>query len=319
MRASIAHMTRSYWYTHPLFIFVISLLALGSALSIYISTYLRFNKAFGQFMESRNIEPLRLLDHTTWFNILIMSILIGLIIAGIVIIYVYYQKVIQLYRMQQNFINGFTHELKTPVASLNLFLDTFLMHDMNREEQVKYFHFMKKDTDRLSDNISQILNLAKFEDKSYHLDKDKVNLQEFLEQLLAKHFHIFENYKIKFLNRANTILVADVHLLEVLFMNLWTNSISYNDSDKPRIEMEFSRSSSVVEIRIRDNGIGIARADLKKIFRKYYRVEKAVKGSGIGLYMVQQIVKLHGGSIKAESTGIGKGSTFVVIIPTGTL
>lgn len=310
-------MTRAPWYTHPLFIFVVSLIALGSALAIYISTYLRFNEAFGQFMESRNIEPLRLMDHTTWFNILIMSILIGLIIAGIVFIYVYYQKVIQLYRMQQNFINGFTHELKTPVASLNLFLDTFLMHEMNREEQLKYFGFMKKDTDRLSDNISQILNLAKFEDKTYRLDKEKINLQEFLESLLAKHLHIFESCDVNFVNRANTLLIADPHLLEVLFMNLWTNAVTYNKSPRPKIDIEFMRSYSKVEIRVRDNGMGLARTDLKNIFKKYYRVERAVKGSGIGLYMVQQIVKLHGGVIRAESAGLDKGTTIILELPLG--
>jgi len=117
------------------------------------------------FVRKKNLDSSQFLEPQTWIMILVLSVLVTVILVCLVIIFVYYQKVIQLYRMQQNFINGFTHELKTPLASLRLFLDTFLKHELPREEQMKYLTFMKRDTDRLVDNVNLILNLAKIEEK----------------------------------------------------------------------------------------------------------------------------------------------------------
>jgi len=142
-------MIKSRWFYHPLFIFIFSLLALASSLVIYIRSYLRVHAALEEVVYKYHLNTKSLLDTETWVLVLILSLLVAVILTGLLIIYIYYQKMIQLYRLQQNFINGFTHELKTPIASLKLFLETFSRHDLPRDEQLKYLEYMKRDTSRL--------------------------------------------------------------------------------------------------------------------------------------------------------------------------
>jgi signal transduction histidine kinase len=310
-------MVKSNWYTHPLFIFCFSIIALGSSLAIYISTYLEVHDAFTKFVKLNNSDATKLLDHSTWVTILVLSILFTLVTVGISLVYVYYKKVVQLYHMQQNFINGFTHELKTPVTSLKLFLDTLSMHELPREEQLKCLELMKRDTMRLSDNISQILDVAKIEDKKYPLDISKIYLNEFLVGILKKHAHIFERAEIKISGDKDQIIFGDYVLLEGLTMNILSNAVTYNDKDQTLIDINVKSIGSSVEVTFQDNGMGLVGADKKKIFKKFYRVKKAVKGSGIGLYMALQVAKLHAGSLKAESQGVGKGSLFTLTLERG--
>lgn len=308
-------MIKSKWYLHPIFIFILSLLAIGSSLTIYIRSYLKVSTAFANFMRQHNVEPELLLDASTGVNIFILSILCLLVIASIAFSFTYYRKVISLYNMQQNFINGFTHELKTPVTSLKLYLDTFSMHELDRDTQLKYIEYMKRDTSRLSDNISTILNLAKIEDKKYVVQRESLVLKNIIEDIILKNAHAFERSNINIICDSSVSFKGDRVLMTTLFMNLLINAVAYNHNETPEIEVRSNFSKSFFEISIKDNGIGLSRADLKKIFKKFYRVKKAVKGSGIGLYLSQQIVKLHKGNIKAYSDGVNNGTTFIISIP----
>ena len=186
---------KSSWLLRPVTIFVFSLLALGTSLYLYITSYLRVNDAFAMFVRKHNLDARQLLDSHTWVTILVLSILVGSIILGFSLVFIYYQKLIQLYRMQQNFISGFTHELKTPIASIRLFLDTFSRHDLPREDALKYIEFMRKDTDRLASNVDQILNLAKIEEKKYEPNFTTVEANQYLNEIVAK------NNIVKFIKR----------------------------------------------------------------------------------------------------------------------
>jgi len=289
--------------------------ALASSLTIYITSYLEVSTAFAKFMREHNVEPELLLDSTTRINILILSILVGLVIASIAFIFTYYNKVIKLYHMQQNFINGFTHELKTPVTSIKLYLDTFTMHELDRETQLRYIGFMQRDANRLSDNISKILNLAKIEDKKFILEYERITIGDYIHNILTNNEHIFEGADIVFEGDPKLFIFIDKALIETLFMNLLINAITYNNSVRPQVTITASIIKDNISITVKDNGIGLSAKDRYRIFKKFYRVKKAVKGSGIGLYLSQQIVRLHDGNIRVESQGQGHGSIFRVTIP----
>lgn len=315
-------MIRYRWITNPLTVFIFSLIALGSSLWLYIHSYLQVNDAFNEFVKKRNLDPSPLLETETWVMILIVSILVALIVIGVVIIFVYYQKMIQLYRMQQNFINGFTHELKTPITSLRLFLDTFSRHKLDEESQKKYLRYMIRDTERLSVNVNQILNLARLEDKKYEPSWESGDIHKFLEQWLESSDHWEEGADV-ILNpldeasrEAAPLLVKyDVNLLPLVFMNLVNNALTYNRSERPRVEITVKDKGKQVQISFKDNGIGIPKAYAKKVFLKFFQVGKSGKGSGIGLYLVQTVMKFHKGSISLFSEGEDEGSTFILLLP----
>jgi len=128
---------RFKWFYHPVFIFVFSIVALAASLALYIYWYIEVSAGLKAVIEKYNLDPSQFLEVQTWVVILVLSILVAIILAGVFIIFIYNQKTWQLYRMQRNFINSFTHELKTPVTSLKLYLETFAKHELPREDRLR--------------------------------------------------------------------------------------------------------------------------------------------------------------------------------------
>ena len=160
-------MNRFKWFYHPVFIFVFSIVALAASLALYIYWYIEVSAGLKAVIEKYHLDPSQFLEVQTWVVILVLCILVAIILAGVFLIFIYNQKTWQLYRMQRNFINSFTHELKTPVTSLKLYLETFAKHELPREDRLKYVGFMIHDVERLLDNINRILELARIESGSY--------------------------------------------------------------------------------------------------------------------------------------------------------
>jgi len=313
-------MNPSKWL-YPIVILVFSIIALVASLILYIYWYLEVSEGLKAVAKRFRLNPQQFLEPQTWVVILVLSILVGVILICISIIFVYNQKNLALYRMQHNFINNFTHELKTPVTSLKLYLETFLRHELSREDQLKYIGFMIQDAGRLSDNISQILNLAKIEGKSYIKEFSILDLAQTVEEFFKSNNHLFQECEINVQNPTGGTYLYNINvsLFEMLLMNLLTNALKYNESETPRVDILFQPHDKEIHIRFEDNGIGIEKGDLNKIFKKFYQVgspdNRTAKGSGIGLYMAEHIAKLHKGKLKAESKGKGFGTKFTLILP----
>jgi len=314
-------MKQTKWFIHPITIFVLSTVALAISLFLYIYWYVRVSAGLKSVIDYYRLDAGQFFEAQTWVVILILSLLVGVILTGILIIFIYNLKTLQLYRLQHTFINNFTHELKTPVTSLKLYLETFAKHELLREEQLKYIGFMLQDTERLSGNINSILNLARIESRVYKGHFTPVDLMETIERFIAGNTHLFGNCKIRILNPSNEAIVYPVivPLFEMLLMNILTNAIRYNASGEPTVDISLEPGEDDFSIHFRDNGIGISKEDRKRIFRKFYRSDgdnpATIGGSGIGLYLVQQIARLHRGKVVAESEGPGKGSVFTLILP----
>ena len=288
-------------------------MALALSLFLYIRSYLQVNEALQQVVIKYNLNAKQILQGETWVMILILSLLVTVIIAGLLIIYIYYQKMIQLYRLQQNFINGFTHELKTPIASLQLFLDTFSRHELKREEQLRYIEFMKRDTKRLSDNVLRILQLGRLEDRNVKAEFKDENLVTLIEHFIQNTPHLFEEGKVVFESSKKDLMIkCDSALIEMLLMNMVTNGFIYNKSVEKLVKIKLEIDKKNIYLSFIDNGIGLEKSEFKKIFKKFYQVGKSSKGNGLGLYIVSSIVKIHGGEIESQSQGPGLGSTFKI-------
>jgi len=217
---------------HPIVVFIFSIVALATSLFLYIYWYVEVSVGLKSVASKFNLDSAQFLELETWVVILILSILVGIILLGIFIIFVYNQKTYQLYRLQNNFINNFTHELKTPVTSLKLLLETLSKHTLSREDQLKYLDYMLNDVGRLSDNINQILNLARIESKSFGGDFVQLDVVQKIEDFYASNSHLFQNCKISIDRPADYAFLHSINpiLFEMLLMNLTTNAIKYNET-----------------------------------------------------------------------------------------
>jgi signal transduction histidine kinase len=309
------------WLFHPILVFIYSVSALVASLFLYIYWYIEVSTGLRSAIARFNIEQDQVFAADTWVVILVLSILIGIILMGILIIFVLSQKTMQLYRMQNNFINNFTHELKTPVTSLQLFLQTFSKHALSRADQLKYIQFMLTDVNRLADNISRILDLAKLEARKDMGDFSDCDVILLIQEFVQENAHLFGDARITIHSRQPGPLYQRInrHLFEMLLMNMLTNAIKYNSAELPTVDIRIESKRRGTFIRFVDNGIGFDRREMKKIFGKFYQIGRpdnmTAKGSGLGLYLVKNIARLHKGKVRAKSPGRDMGSTFTLILP----
>ncbi len=314
-------MKRSIWFLHPVSVFVFSIIALGLSLFLYIYWYVSVSTGLKAVIEKTNLDPQQFIAWQTWVVIMVLSILVGIILTGIFTIFVYQRKTLALYRSQYNFINSFTHELKTPTTSLRLYLETFVKHELPRDKQLKYLGYMLADVGRLSDNINGILNLARIEAKIYSGEFIVVDLAEEVEEFCRNNQQLFRGSEIVINQRQRSCSYCSINhaLFQMLLMNLLSNATRHNENDCPRITITFSQTEKNVQACFSDNGIGFERSQGKKIFEKFFQIERAesriVGGTGLGLYMVQQIARFHKGRITAHSEGLGKGAQFTLSLP----
>lgn len=314
-------MDRSRWFFHPILIFILSIFALGTSLFLYIYWYIEVSAGLKSVVTRFNLDAAHILTAQTWVVILVLSILVGVILLGMLTIFVYSQRMVHLYRFQRNFIDNFTHELKTPVTSLSIYLETFQKHELTRTDQLKYIEYMLADVKRLTDNISRILNLARIEDKSYSAQLMWLDPAEVIKRFLSKNRHLFTDAQIEVHITTEKTVYCRLNptLFEILLMNIMTNAIRYNESARPEINVVLRPRPGVLQIEFKDNGTGFNKHEKKNIFKKFYQIGRSddvsAKGSGIGLYLVQSIAKLHKGRISASSEGVGRGAVFTLTLP----
>jgi len=305
---------------HSLFyhilIFIIAQLVWLSLLGIwiywYVSNYIVFEKVGDQ------VSPQLVYDvQNTLPFILGLILLVGLsFITSLIFRHLNVQlRITQLY---DNFIGNVTHELKSPLSSIQLYLETLRQRNVPAEKQKEFIDMMMKDADRLESLINSILKISAQEKKKQLRDYQVYRADLIVKNLLEESFEKFrigkENYSIN--GEAPCEILAGKDSLKIIFDNLADNAVKYSTS-AAKIGVKLSCNTNKFIIEFTDNGIGIDLKEHKKIFNKFYRIYNKdipnVKGTGLGLYRVKEIVRAHRGKISVASEG--EGTTFRIEMP----
>lgn len=249
-------------------------------------------------------------------------IFFALIITGLVLNTIFLFREIRRNEQHDAFINSVTHELKTPIASIKLYLETLKARDVDDETRREFYDVMLDDSDRLLRTVEQVLQAGSTREKKRQMIISEIDLRTLIGEtieMVEKRHHL-SNGSVKYSMPAEKVpVIGDYADLQTVFTNLLENAIKYTDGE-PRISVRIKNSAlNKTDVFIKDNGIGIAPAELKRIFTRFYRVPnltaQKIKGTGLGLFIVKTIVERHGGKIRAQSHGEGSGSTFVVQLP----
>ncbi len=249
-------------------------------------------------------------------------IFFSLIITGLILNTVFLVREIRRNEQHDALLNSVTHELKTPIASIKLYLETLKARDLPREKQVEFYDIMLEDNERLLSTVEQILQAGRTREKQRAMNLAEIDIGDLLKETIGivrsrKHL---EEAAIRFSKPTTAIkVVGDRSELQMAFANLLDNAVKYSGPE-PRISVRVKASrGNKAEVYIRDHGIGMDRADLKRIFKRFYRVPNkstgTVKGTGLGLAIVRSVIDKHGGKVRAQSKGEGKGTTFFVQLP----
>ncbi|MBO9539348.1 sensor histidine kinase [bacterium] len=257
-----------------------------------------------------------------WIILAVGCVLFAGVLVGLILFLVSLIKQIRLNRAQQNFIDSVTHELKTPLTSLKLHLQT-LQRGKASPEQAQAFHaVMLEDVDRLSMLLDHVLTAARLE-RRQAIALEAVALKPLLDEVAGT---IRSRYDLE--PDAIRIEGADAEVrgepagLHMVFLNLLDNAVKYS-GDAVRVEVTIrALDGGGAEVAVRDHGVGLAPKDLKRVFQRFYRVGSEMTrtrpGTGLGLFIVRETLHLLGGRIRAESEGEGKGTAFFVQLPGGT-
>jgi two-component system sensor histidine kinase SenX3 len=249
------------------------------------------------------------------------------IILGLILNTGFLVREIRRNERHDSFINAVTHELKTPIASIRLYLETLQRHEVDLAQRQQFYSLMLDDTDRLLGTVEQVLKAGEVGYKHTAHSSTEVDFSELVRECmeLARTRHHLQAHALHWQgpNVANGDAVkvfGDPGELRTAVGNLLDNAIKYSgDTVDVSVEVETPTDDRVV-LRVRDHGIGIPADELKRIFKRFYRVPRrsasTAKGTGLGLFIVRAIARAHGGRVFAESGGEARGTTVTLELPT---
>jgi signal transduction histidine kinase len=262
-----------------------------------------------------------LLNWRTGILLFLGILLLAIIIAGVVLNTIFLVREIRRNEQHDAFINAVTHELKTPVASIRLYLETLLTRSVDDKKRDEFYRIMLEDSDRLLHTIEQVLRTGRLGAAHPILSSAPIDLNTLLQQCVerARTLHSLLPNALLFEPCGNFTIQGDADEVQSAVANLVDNAVKYSGSSVNVVVQTANVDGKFVAIRVKDQGAGIAKNELKRIFRRFYRVPgplaSRLKGTGLGLFIVRSVAKRHGGQVWAESAGPGQGSTFVIQLP----
>lgn len=300
---------------HPLLAFIAIQLAWILVVFFWIYWFVVRHKEFRRLAEKYRPDIVG-----TGYDWLVLAegiLLLLVILVGVYIIFVYWSRQARLYKQQKNFISQVTHELKSPLASIQLHLETIKMRGASQEQLNRFVDTMLADAGRLNDLISNLLTAAKVEQRRHDHHIETVNLSEFLSTWVDKSRKRMLPANIHTDIEENISAAIDPEEMETVLRNLLENAALYCGPD-PKITISLKRGASSCQLIFKDNGRGIEPKEQKRIFKMFYRIRRPgdkTKGTGLGLYIVKNIITEHRGKITVSSDGSGLGTTFTITLP----
>ncbi len=257
--------------------------------------------------------------------LLFLGVLLMLaIIAGVVLNTLFLVREIRRNEQHDAFINAVTHELKTPVASIRLYLETLQTHPVEETKRQEFYRTMLQDSDRLLSTIEQVLRTGRVGPSRRKLNLAPLELDSLIEGCIDRVGKLYRVPAggIQYLRdtgSAPLTILGDLEEVQAAVSNLVDNAVKYSGGNVAVTVRTAREESGSISVRVTDQGPGIPPTELKRIFKRFYRVPgqlaMRVKGTGLGLYIVRAVARRHGGRAWAESDGAGRGSTFVLQFP----
>jgi signal transduction histidine kinase len=251
-------------------------------------------------------------------------VFLALVIAALVLFLVANIRQALYVRRQNTFVDSVTHELKSPLASLKLALDTMQLRELTAEQRTEFVAMMVKDVDRLQEFIEHVLEAGRLEHDQRKILWEPVSVAETVDRVVSiihKRYDLSEDAidVVLSLSDRSEAIYSDPMALDIILLNLLDNAIKYGGSEQRVAISVVEGEDKNLVITVRDHGIGIPKKQLKKIFRRFHRVHSpdagTVQGTGLGLYVVRFLVQRLGGKVNAASDGVQQGSVFRVQIP----
>lgn len=261
----------------------------------------------------------------TGLLLLVGIVSFAVLIAGLVLNTTFLIREIRRTEQHNAFIHAVTHELKTPLASITLYLQTLRQRDVDPAQQRKFVEIMLADSARLQSTIDQVLLAGKTGSARRVVNPTDVDLSEVVGECVtvAGQRHHLVNGEVRVVDRLpegeDAVVMGDREELQAAVTNLIDNAIKYS-GEQVKVAVELVKlGARRVAINVKDQGMGIRSDELKHIFRRFYRIpdaiSKRVRGTGLGLSIVRAVARRHGGRAYAESEGSGKGSQFTLELP----
>jgi len=249
----------------------------------------------------------------------------ALIIAGMIVNTSFLVREIRRSEQHDSFINAVTHELKTPVASIRLHLETLQRRDLPETQKQEFYRLMLSDTDRLTETVEQVLRAGRAGHRKAGREKSAVDFRQLVRECMdaarARHHLPLEalRYEEAPGNGTGVRVLGNDEDLRTAVFNVLDNAIKYSGENVDvRVSLNVPDEKRVV-LNVQDQGVGIPADDMKRIFKRFYRVSHRslahVKGTGLGLFIVKSIAQKHGGKVFAESAGEGQGTKVTMELP----
>ncbi len=267
---------------------------------------------------AQRISPELMQGGIDWFILGEGIVLLVAILAGIYVIFLFWRRQAALLRMQRSFVAQVSHELKSPLASLRLHLETIRRRRPGPARMDVFIDTMLADTDRLGTLIDNLLAASRLEQRAIRLHLQRVNFSEFVAAYFRKHQYSLPKAGRMLIDIEPGLFVKiESESMETVFRNLLENALLYSDKP-PQIRVGLRRQGDKAILTVSDQGRGLQRKHLKKVFQMFYRVRpsgETIRGSGLGLSIVRAIIRLHSGRVWLESAGEGQGTTVYLLLP----
>lgn len=301
---------------NPLIAFIGVQVAWVLAVIVWLNWFLGNHRKLREVAEK--YSPELLVGGPDWLILTEGLLLLVSILVGVYVIFLYWSRQSALVREQRQFISQVTHELKSPLASLQLHLETLRRRKPSPERMESFLETMLSDTSRLNGLIDNLLSANRVGQKHWLLDLKTVDFSAFVDRYFStRQFTLPKAGKLTIDITPGIHVAIDQDAMETVLRNLLENAVLYSDKS-PEIIVTLTQTDDKCCLDLTDRGRGIETKEQKKIFNMFYRIRRKdenIRGTGLGLFIVQATVMRHHGQVKVESPGQGMGTTFKIFLP----